>query len=83
MNPNPFRRLADWEIRHRRWVGLGLAALTIFAAAQLPRLRFDFRPEALLEFSAAERTFARDFSERFQVHDNLLLIAIEGRLSWT
>ena len=78
MNPNPFGRLADWEIRHRRWVLLGLVLLSAFAVAQLPRLRFDFRPEALLEFSPEEREFARAFDQRFQIHDNLLLIALTG-----
>ncbi len=78
MTSNPFRRLADWEVRHQRWVALGLTALTVFALAQLPRLRFDFRPEALLEFSPEEQSFADDFYRRYGVHDNLLLIALEG-----
>ena len=78
MTSNPFRRLADWEIRHQRWVALGLAALSVFALIQLPRLRFDFRPEALLEFSPEEQAFADDFSRRYGVHDYLLLIALEG-----
>ncbi|MCP3960469.1 MAG: MMPL family transporter [bacterium] len=78
MKSNPFRRLADWEIRHRRWVVLGLVLVSVFALAQLPRLRFDFRPEALLEFSPEERAFAEDFNQRFGIHDNLLLIALQG-----
>ncbi len=78
MTSNPFRRLADWELKHQRRVVLGLAVLTLAALTQLPRLRFDFRPEALLEFSSEEQAFARDFQERFGVHDNLLLIALEG-----
>ncbi len=78
MTSNPFRRLADWELRRRRRVMLGLALATLFALVQLPRLRFDFRPEALLEFSASERAFAEDFHRRFGVHDNLLLIAVRG-----
>ncbi len=78
MTSNPFRRFADWEIRHQRWVALGLVALSAFALAQLPRLRFDFRPEALLEFSPEEQAFAEEFGRRYGVHDNLLLIALEG-----
>ncbi len=78
MTSNPFRRLADWEIRHQRWVALGLVLLTVIALAQLPRLRFDFRPEALLEFSPEEQAFAEDFNKRYGVRDYLLLIALEG-----
>ncbi len=78
MTSNPFRRLADWELRHQVWVVVGLLVLTLAAASQLPRLRFDFRPEALLEFSPEEQTFAREFQERFGVHDHLLLVALEG-----
>ncbi len=78
MTSNAFRRLSDWEVRHQRWFALGLAALTIFAITQLPRLRFDFRPEALLEFSPEEQSFSDDFYRRYGVHDNLLLIALEG-----
>ncbi len=78
MTSNPFRRLADWEVRHQRWVALGLAVLTVFAIAQLPRLRFDFRPEALLEFSPEEQSFAENFNRRYGIHDNLLLIVLEG-----
>ena len=78
MTSNPFRRLADWELRHRGWVALGIAALSVFAVVQLPRLRFDFRPEALLEFSAEEQAFAEDFNRRYGIRDNLLLIALEG-----
>ena len=78
MTSNPFRRLADWEIRHRRWVAFGLVMLSVFALAQLPRLRFDFRPEALLEFSPEEQDFAEDFNRRYGIRDYLLLIALEG-----
>ncbi len=78
MNSNRFRRLADWELRHRGWVVFGIVAGSLFALAQLPRLRFDFRPEALLEFSAEEKEFARSFREQFQVRDDLLLVALRG-----
>ncbi len=78
MTSNPFRRLAEWEIRHQRWVALGLVLLTVFALAQLPRLRFDFRPEALLEFSPEEQAFSEDFNQRYGIRDYLLLIALEG-----
>ena len=79
MNRNRFRQLAAWEIRNRRWVILGLAALTLGALVQLPRLQFDFRPEALLEFSQEEQAFARELNQRFQIEDDLLLIVLEGR----
>lgn len=79
MSPNPFRQLAGWEIRNRRWVVLGLVVTTLLALSQLPRLRFDFRPQALLEFSAEERAFAEGFNQRFQIQDDLLLVALEGR----
>ena len=78
MTSNPFRRFADWEIQHQRWVALGLVLLTVFALFQLPRLRFDFRPEALLEFSPEEQAFAEDFNQRYGIRDYLLLVALEG-----
>ena len=78
MNRHLFGRLADWEMDHRRWVFLALAAVSIVAAALLLKLEFDFRPEALLEFSAEEEGFARAFRERFHIQDNLLLVVLKG-----
>lgn len=54
-----FGHLADWEMGHRRWVFLALAAVTIASVALLTRLEFDFRPEALLQFSQEEEELAR------------------------
>ncbi len=78
MKRHSFRRLADWEMRHRGWVALGIVAVSAFALAQLPRLQFDFRPEALLEFSAEEQSFARHFRQQFHIRDNLVLVALHG-----
>ena len=78
MPRSPFSKFADWQLRHSRWVLGALSVLTVAAALQLPRLRFDFRPEALLEFSAEENTFAAAFKERFGLNEALLLIVLEA-----
>ncbi len=78
MHPHPFRRLADWQMRHRRGLILGLIALSAFAAAQLADLEFDFRPEALIQFSEEEQAFARQITERFQIDTNILLVLLRG-----
>ncbi len=78
MNGNLYGRFADWEIKHRLWVTLGLILMSIGAGLLLRQLSFDFRPEALLEFNRDEEAFAKDFKERFRVADNVLLVAIKG-----
>ena len=78
MNRHLFGRFADWQMSHRRWVVLALAVGSIAALALLSRLEFDFRPEALLEFSQEEEEFARAFQERFAIQDNILLLVLKG-----
>jgi len=73
-----FGRLADWEMDHRLWVLLFLVAISAGAGALLPQLEFDFRPEALMEFSAEEERFERDFREQFRIQDNVLLLIVSG-----
>lgn len=74
----PFERLGDWEIRHPLWVLSSLALLSLVAVALLFRLEFDFRPEALQQFSAEEQAYADELAERFQIHDNILLVLLRG-----
>ncbi len=78
MNGSLYGRFADWEIKHRRWVGLGLILVSIAAGFLLRELRFDFRPETLLEFNRDEEAFAREFKDRFNVSENILLVALKG-----
>ena len=78
MNQHLFGRFADWQMSHRRWVVLALAVGSIAALALLSRLEFDFRPEALLEFSQEEEEFSRAFKERFSIQDNILLLVLKG-----
>ena len=73
-----FRRLSEGLLKHRlKTLGL-LGALTLLAALQLPKLRFDFQPSAMMQFSDEEKHFEEVFNERFHVSDNLLLIIIES-----
>ena len=73
-----FERLADWEIRHPRTVIVFLVVLSAVAVGLLTRLEFDFRPEALQQFSAEEQAYADEISERFGLRDNILLVLLQG-----
>ncbi len=74
-----FRRLAAWQMANRPLVLLVVLALTGGALVLLQDLRFDFRPEALQQFSEEEQAFADAFEDRFQVNNNLLLVLLQGR----
>lgn len=78
MTGNLFGRLADWEMEHRRWMFLALALGSIAAGYGLVHLRFDFRPEALLEFDAEEEAFSNSFKSEFQVPENILILVLKG-----
>ena len=78
MTPQFFGRLASWQMRHRPWVFLGLLVVSLFAGKLLTNLTFDFRPEALQQFSEEEQAFIEEFAERFNTQNNVLLVVLSG-----
>ena len=78
MTRRQFSQLADWEIRHRFRVAFALVAISLIALGFLTRLKFDFRPEALTQFSHEEQTFIESFNERFNIEENVLLVVVKG-----
>lgn len=69
-----FKKLIQFNLAHR-WLVLGFFILiTVLAATQLPKLRFDFSPEAMLEFSPEEIDYQNAFNEKFRTNPNIFLI---------
>lgn len=66
----------------KRWIVLGFFILiTILSATQLPKLRFEFSPEAMLEFSDEEIAYQEKFNEKFHSDTNLFLIVFSDEQS--
>lgn len=69
-----FKKLLQFNLAHR-WFVLGFFILiTALAATQLPKLRFDFSPEAMLEFSQEEIDYQNAFNEKFRTNPNIFLL---------
>lgn len=73
-----YERLGGWLVAHRVAVLAVILAVTIGAALMIPRLEFDFRLEAMLDFSEEENEFAAALQQRFQTQDNALIVIIHG-----
>jgi len=73
-----YQRLGEWLVAHRWAVLVVLLILTVASALMVPRLKFDFRMEAMIDFSEEEKEFAQDFHERFDTQDNVLLVLFVG-----
>ena len=69
-----FKKIIQWNLAHR-WFVLGFFLLiTLLAATQLPKLRFEFSPEAMLEFSDEEIAYQAAFNEKFKTNPNVFLV---------
>ncbi len=69
-----FKSLIQFNLAHR-WVVLGFFILiTALAATQVYKLRFDFSPEAMLEFSQEEIDYQHNFNEKFATNPNQFLV---------
>ena len=69
-----FKKLIQFNLAHR-WLILGFFIfVSALAATQLPKLRFDFSPEAMLEFSQEEIDYQNAFNEKFRTNPNVFLI---------
>ena len=73
-----FKSLIQFNLAHR-WVVLGFFLLvTALAATQVYKLRFDFSPEAMLEFSQDEIDYQNAFNEKFHTNPNQFLVVFSG-----
>ena len=69
-----FKKFIQFNLA-KRWFVLGFFILiTALAATQLPKLKFDFSPEAMLEFSQEEIDYQNAFNEKFQTNPNIFLL---------
>lgn len=63
----------------KRWFVIGFFILiSLLAATQLPKLRFDFSPEAMLEFSDEEIAYQHSFEEKYGSNSNLFLLVFSA-----
>jgi hypothetical protein len=72
-------RFGAWLVRRKLAVVAFFAVLTGLSAALLPSLRFDFRPEAMLQFNDEEEAFAQQFAQTFGSDDALLLLVLRAK----
>lgn len=71
-----FKKFIQWNLAHR-WIVLGFFLLiSALAATQFPKLRFDFSPEAMLEFSQEEIDYQNAFNEKFKTNPNVFLLVV-------
>ncbi len=73
-----FKKLIQLNLKYR-WFVLGFFLLiTVLAGLQMPKLRFEFSPEAMLEFSQEEIDYQNQFNEKFQTNPNLFLLVFSS-----
>ena len=76
-----FKSLLKWNLEHR-WIVLGFFILvTVLAATQVLKLRFEFSPEAMLEFSQEENDYQKAFNVKFSSNPNLFLLVMASENS--
>ncbi len=76
-----FKHLLELNLKYR-WVVLAFFFIfTVICAFQLPKLRFDFNPEAMLEFSEEEIQYQHDFEEKFSSNSNVFLVVVSDQES--
>ena len=63
----------------KRWFVIGFFILiSLLAATQWPKLRFDFSPDAMLEFSDEEIAYQHSFEEKYGSNSNLFLLVFSA-----
>ncbi len=73
-----FKDILQFNLK-MRWLVLGIfLVITVAAATQLPKLRFDFSPEAMLEFSDEEIAYQHDFEKKYGSTSDLLLLVLSS-----
>lgn len=72
-----FRRLAQWELRHRKAILVALGLITVLSLLAIPYIRYEFRPEALTHFSQEEEDFYTTFASDFHLPPSELIIVLD------
>ena len=76
-----FKHLLEMNIRYR-WIVVGIFfAFTIVCAFQLPKLKFDFNPESMLEFSEEEIEYQQQFEKKFSSNSDVFLVVMSDETS--
>jgi len=76
-----FKTILESNLRYR-WLVIALFfAFTVVGAFQLPKLRFDFSPEAMLEFSDEEIAYQKAFDAKFSGNGNVFLVVFSSQQS--
>ncbi len=71
-----FKHLLEFNLKYR-WLVLAIFFIfTVICAFQVPKLRFDFSPEAMLEFSDEEIQYQQDFDEKFSSISDVFLVVV-------
>ncbi|MGI5828688.1 MAG: efflux RND transporter permease subunit [Bradymonadia bacterium] len=69
------KRFMAWLLKYRVWVLLVFLAITVLSAFALPRLKYDFSPEAMLDYSEEELNYEASFAQKFgSTHDSFLIV---------
>lgn len=71
-----FKHLLELNLKYR-WLVLAIFfVFTVVCAFQLPKLRFDFSPEAMLEFSEEELQYQANFEKKFSSISDVFLVVV-------
>ncbi len=74
-----FKHFLEKCIRFR-WIVIAIfLAFTVVCAFQLPKLKFDFNPEAMLEFSDEEIEYQQKFDEKFSSISDVFLLVVSAQ----
>lgn len=76
-----FKKILQFNLDHRWFVMAFFLLITILAAFQLPKLRFEFSPEAMLEFSDEEIAFQDAFDKKFSSNSDVFLVVMSSQNS--
>ncbi|GEM_PF-2437538 len=69
-----FKKVIQFNLAKRWYVLFFFLIITALAIPQVLKLRFDFNPEAMLEFSEEEIAYQQAFDEKFQSNSNVFLL---------
>ncbi|MBO4350217.1 MAG: MMPL family transporter, partial [Proteobacteria bacterium] len=69
-----FKKVVQFNLAKRWLVLLFFITITALAFTQVFKLKFDFNPEAMLEFSEEEIAYQQAFDEKFQSNSNVFLL---------
>lgn len=70
------QKLAKWILENRAMTLVVVVAIAVLAAAQLPRLQFDFTPQQIFLSASEDFDYRETFAERFGREDNLVFVRV-------